>query len=286
MSIPFEELEGSPTIVIGPDGTVAKRIFRVAWADWPALVQELIGAYRRVGDQYHFTAPLAFPDLPGVVVTALEVAPMDPENPDGANVSTLQSGTNHYPAAGARITATYASLPDPAEPPRGDLPPVPHGTYLTYRADLGSEFMTTPSRGWHWEAEDDPPLPPDVHPGVVIPTGIFRLIWHRVAVPNWGAIRQLRGKVNGGAFVGGAPGTVLFLGARVVREFEFGHGFGFWRVEYAFSERAIEQGGGVAGWNHLYKEEPVAGKHWVRAVNEAGDFQYSEADLSPLFTFG
>ncbi|MCE9555204.1 MAG: hypothetical protein K8T91_17785 [Planctomycetes bacterium] len=286
MSVPFEELEGSPTVSIGPEGTVARRIFRVAWTDWLPLARQLIGSYRRVGEQFHFVPPLEFPDLPGVVVTALDVAPMDPENPDGAEVHSLHSGTNRYPAAGARITATYATLPDPTEPPRGDLPAVPHGTYLTFRADLGSDFITTPNRGWHWEATDDPPLPPDVHPGVVIPTGVFRLIWHRVAVPNWTAMRQLRGKVNAATFVGGPPGTVLFLGARVVREFEFGRGFGFWRVEYLFSERAIDQPDSVAGWNHMYKEQPVEGQHWVRVLNVAGQFQYTEADLTPLFAFG
>ena len=287
MSIAFEELEGSPTVAIGPEGTFAQRIFRVAWADWPALAQELLGAYRRVGDQFHFTPPLEFPDLPGVVVTALSVAPMDPENPDGAAVGTLGSGTNRYPAAGARVTATYESLPDGSEPSRGDLPVIPHGTYLTFRADLGSELITTPGRGWHWDAPDDPPLPPDLHPGLVIPTGVFRLIWHRVAAPNWSAIRQLRGKVNATTFVGGAPGTVLFMGARIVREFEFGRGHGFWRVEYLFSERAIDLSeGALAGWNHMYKEDPVDDQHWVRVLNDADQTPYAEADLTPLFTFG
>jgi hypothetical protein len=287
MTIAFEELEGSPTISIGPGGTVARRIFRVAWADWPALVQELLGTYRRVGGQFQFSPPLTFPDLPGVVVTGLDVAAMDPENPDGAAVGTLRQGTNAYPAAGARVTATYESLPDPAEPPRGDLPSVPHGTYLTFRADLGSEFVTLPARGWHWDAPDDPPLPPDVHPGVVIPTGMFRLIWHRVAAPNWSAMRQLRGKVNVAEFVGAAAGTVVFLGARVVREFDFGRGFGFWRVEYLFAERAIElTGGGLAGWNHMYKQEAVGGEHWVRVLNAEGNGLYAAADLLPLFVFG
>lgn len=287
MTSPFEELEGSPTIHVGPEGTTAQRIFRVAWADWPALAQELLGTYRRVGNQFMFTPPVEFPDLPGVVVTALDVAPMDPENPHGAAVGSLTSGTNAYPAAGARVTATYESLPDPSEPPRGDLPAVPYGTYLTFRADLGSEFITTPSRGWHWDAAGDPPLPPDVHPGVVIPTGLFRLIWHRVAQPNWTAMRQLRGKVNGGFFVGAAAGTVVFLGARVVREFAFGRGFGFWRVEYLFAERAIElAGGGLAGWNHMYKEQAAGGEHWVRVLNTDGAALYAAGDLAALFTFG
>ena len=41
-------------------------------------------------------------------------------------------------------------------------------------------------------------LPPDIQPGIVIPTGVFRLVWHRVAAPHWTAIRQLRGKLNSG----------------------------------------------------------------------------------------
>ncbi|MCE9545553.1 MAG: hypothetical protein K8T25_08555 [Planctomycetia bacterium] len=287
MTIAFEELEGSPVIAVGADGTTARRVFRVAWADWPQFVRDLIGSYRRAGTDYYFIPPLEFPGLPGVVVSSLEVSPFDPGNPDGTEVSTLTSGTNSYPAAGAKITADYEALPADDEPSRGELPATPSGTYLTYRADLGSEFHTTSSRGWHWDTAGSPPLAPDVNPGIVIPTGVFRLIWQRVVAPNWTAIRQLRGKVNDAPFVGAAAGTVLFLGARVVRQFEFGEGMGFWRVEYLFSERAIElAGGGLAGWNHAYKEQAVNGEHWLPLVDEDGNGPYAAADLTPLFEFG
>ena len=149
MPVPFEELAGSPTIEITPEGTRAQRVFRVDWADWQEFAHEVVGRYRVVGCAFVFERPLEFPDMPNLVVSDLKVEPFDPGNPDGQGVSTLVSGTNAYPA-GARITAIYDTLFDADNRPRADLPGVPEGTYLTYDADLGAEYKAIPGRVWHW----------------------------------------------------------------------------------------------------------------------------------------
>src|SRR5690606_22757392 len=117
------------------------------------------------------------------------------------------------PDGGARVTATYRTLFDGDNRSRKDLPDVPEGTVLTYSADLGAEYVSTPGRTWRWENATGEPLAEDIHPGLLIPTGAFQLVWQRVPLPPWDKVRELRGKVNASEFVGAPPGTVLFLGA-------------------------------------------------------------------------
>lgn len=285
MAVAFEELEGSPRLHIDHAGTRAVRLFRVAWTDWQDFSRELLGTYRRVGCAYRFEPPLSFPGLSDVVVTNLAVEPFDGGNPEGSAIRSITSGTNAYPVAGAKITVTYESLLSSTA--RSGLPSVPDGTYLTYQADLGADFLSVPGRIWKWEAPpDDPKLPPDINPGLLLPTDTYRITWHRVAAPNWEAIRSLRGKTNDVTFMGAAAGTVLFLGARVSRQFQFGGDDGFWQVEYSFAEKSIElSGGGKAGWNHFYKEEAVGGENWVEIKDGSGNKPYKSGSLASLFAF-
>jgi len=287
MSIAFEELAGSPRLTISQQTTTATRTFRVAWDDWQDFAAQLVGRYTTVGCSFDFVPPLEFPDMPNLVVSELDVEPFDPENPDGGEVSTLTTGANSYPDAGAKITARYETLFDANNQPRPDLPGVPSGTFLTYVADMGAEYQTIPGRVWRWnDTPDDPPVSPDINPGVLIPTGTYRLIWHRVALPPWSAIRQLRGKVNDGSFGGAPAGTVLMMGARITREFQFQRDDGFWRVEYRFAEKTVELSDGTkVGWNYFYKEKAVDGEHWVDIKDDDDQAPYKDGDFSGLFQF-
>ncbi|REJ89979.1 MAG: hypothetical protein DWQ35_17325 [Planctomycetota bacterium] len=197
----------------------------------------------------------------------------------------LTAGTNAYPIAGAKITATYESRLNSNA--RADLPAVPEGTYLTYRADLGSESISIPGRVWRWATGPDfGKLPPDFNPNVVIPSDSFQLTWHRVAAPNWEVLRDLRGKVNSQVFLGAPAGTVLFLGAEISRQFEFVGDDGFWQVDFAFAERAIDLiGSGKAGWNYFFRENSFGGDHWTEVEDLDGNQPYASADLATLFTF-
>jgi hypothetical protein len=287
MSVSFEELEGSPRLSVNESGITAWRSFRVAWADWPAFCGELIGSYRVVGGSFIFTAPLEFPGFPNLVVSDIQVEPFDPACPDGTGVGTLAATPNQYTAGGARIAVMYTTAFDVDNQPRADLPTVPKGTYLTYRADLGAEYVATPGRTWRWQAAGDPVVPDDVNPGLLIPQGTFHLTWHRVALPPWGTIRALRGKVNGGTFVGAPAGTVLFLGARVRRQFHFFQLGGFWEVQYTFQENTKElTTAAKVGWNYFYKEAKVGSEHWVPIADEDGNAPYGAGDLTQLFVFG
>lgn len=286
--ISFEELEGSPRIGIREDGTVAVRTFRVAWNDWPRLAQVLAGSYRRIGGRFQIVEPLAFPGQPNLMVSDIDVEPLLPSTLDGSQVRTPAAGLNRYPSGGARLTATYRTAFDRHSRPRGQMPSVPRGTYLTFRADLGMEYVAMPSRVWRWSAAgDDATLPPDVQPGVALPQGLLELTWHRVPLPPWDAMRQLRGAINATEFLGAPAGTVLFLGARARRVFQFVTDGGFWRITYQFQESVKTLSTGAAvGWNYFYREQAAAGEHWAAIEDQDGNPPYREADFAPLFEFG
>lgn len=287
VAIGFEELEGSPVIRLSRRGVVAVREFRCAWSDWQALARLLVGEFELVGSAARFTRPLPFPGVPNLVVDEIAVEPFDGGAPEGDTVSTLESGTNAYSLAGARVTATYRTLFDAANAARGDLPAVPDGTLLLYDAELGTEAVSVPARTWHWVAPpDNPPLLADQGPSLLVPTGAFRLTWQRVPLPPWEAIRELRGMVNDATFVGSPAGTVLFLGASVERQFPFAPDGGFWEIVYTFAERTVTlDGGGCVGWNYQYKETPVSGEHWVAIADDSGNGPYRAGDFGRLFEF-
>lgn len=287
MSIAFEELEGSPRVAINQNGVTATRVFRVAWDEWQAFAQSLVGVFRMIGLSPEYVSPVQFPGLPNLVVTDIQVEPFDPRSPDGAAGVSLGARTNAYPSGGARITATYRTLLDFGGPSRRDLPQIPNGTILNYSAELASEYLYTPARTWRWSTGGGEPLAEDINPGVLIPTGAFQLTWRRVPAPPWNAIRKLRGKVNDAAFVSAPAGTVMFAGARVTREFQFLEEDGLWRLEYTFNEnvKTLSDGLTEVGWNYLYRHEAVAGEHWVQIVDEDGNSPYPAADFNDLFQF-
>ena len=88
------------------------RQFRVAWQDWKAFAGLLVGGWSIVGSEYRRIAPLKFPGLDDIVVDNVSIEPFDDFAPSGADVSTIERGTNSYPSGVARITAGYRSIFD------------------------------------------------------------------------------------------------------------------------------------------------------------------------------
>ncbi|MGE0609284.1 MAG: hypothetical protein AB7O62_19490 [Pirellulales bacterium] len=280
----FEELDDSPRFHITEYGTSAVRRFLVAWPQWQDFARQLVGSFQIIGGGYSFVLPSHLL-LNNLIVSELTVDPWPADRITSGALFSLGSSPNDYPHA--LVTATYRTIYDHDNRPRPDLPDVPAGTILTYAADLGAEYITVPGRVWQWaDPPDNPKLPDDVNPGLLLPSGAYRLVWRRVAQPPWTAIRSLRGKVNHASFVGAPAGTVLFLGAKVTREFQFLEEGGFWRVEYSFLESTRElSSGGSGGWNHFYKQQAVAGEHWVAIQDEDGNAPYRAGDLTALFQF-
>lgn len=288
MAIAFEELEGSPRVQISSQGTTATRVFRVAWADWQSFARLLVGTYRLIGLTPQFIAPIQFPGFPNLIVTDVQVEPFDARAPDGNVPITLGALTNRYSAGGAKVTAVYRTLFDGQSDGRSDLPQVPRGTYLTFTADLSAEYVTSPGRTWYWNVAGADLLAEDMQPGRWLPAGSFQLAWQRVPLPPWEAIRRTRGKVNRATFLSSPPGTVLFQGARVAREFQFLPSGGLWRLEYHFAEslKTLSDGVTQVGWNYFFRPKPAAGEQWVELHDERGNPPYEDADFDALFQFG
>lgn len=293
MTLPYnaEELQGSPVVEIDEDGTTATRLFRLPnWDDWRSFAADLVGRYVLVGSQFHFVRPVLFPGYVNLIVAGINVEPLDPASPVGDETS-LEGNTNRYPAAGAKLTVTYRTLYDTDNGQHPDAPGVPSGTYLTYAADLGVDTLQVPGRSWQYDVGGTPTLPDDVNPLLVAPTGSYSLTWHRVMRPPWQTIRALRGTVNEQTFVGAAPQTVLFLGARITRQFQFLEQGGFWKIRYSFAESAKRlSGGGVAGWNHFARRTSAAGDEvWtpIKAFASSPPLRpYAVGDFQTLFQFG
>lgn len=282
--IEFVELEGSPSISISSQsGMSAVRRFGVAWDDWQSFALALIGKHTTTGGQVVQVPPPAFPGISDkLFVSDLQIDPFDPSRPDGSRVTTLTSGTNRYVDGDnfAVVVATYSM----ALSNRGDTPNVPGGTYLSYSEELGAEYMTIPGRIWKWP--DATPVPEDTNPGILLPKGQFSLAWHRVVRPPWSAIDALRGRINGFSFMGRPAGTVLFLGARISRVFQFLDDDGYWLVEYSLATDSKRlSSGAIAGWNYFYNKIPISGEHWQAIQDDSNHPPYVASDFSALFAF-
>ncbi len=289
MAVPFEELEGSPTVALADGKLSATRRFKIAWSERFAFLRELYGGYRVVGATFTYTPPQPFPGAPQLIALSIEIQPFPPDRPDGAGVTTLSSATNAFEFA--LVTAVYA-IPEhgnDSRKQRSDLPNVPLGTYLHYSSDIGAEYVVVPGRFWTWGDGLPVPVPEDVNPGILVPTEDFTLTWSRVPLPPWTAMRDLRGKINSATFLGHAVGTVMFLGVRTARDFQI-EDTGLWRLEYHFKVNAKESTKTAnlkLGWNFFWRKEDAAGEHWIDIEDDAtGDAPYAAGDFSALFEFG
>jgi hypothetical protein len=283
MSLAFKELAGSPQERFRADGMTAQRRIVVAWEDRHAMVAQLLGEGYALGG-----APqTSYPGRPGLMAmdVRLEAWPASPDCQ--AAFDDVAAQLNSYSGKFALLTIDY-ELPDVAGT-RGDLPPPQPGTYLTYRMELGGEYMTLSGQTMHWQSDGSLPVPPDAVPTLRAPIAEHHLTWHRVAAPPWTAIRHCAGTINQSAFVGAAPETMLFDGATAVKQFlgvnelqqpQFG-----WKITYVFREKTIKTGYGVFGWNHRYRCVPRDAPGWDRLADVNGQCLYQTSDFAPLFQF-
>lgn len=284
MAIAFEELAGSPTVRFHDGSFNAVRRLLVDWQDAIPFLVELYGGWRFMGEELDYLPPASFPGVPAALATEITIEPFPADSPQSHPEITLQSPTNAYDRA--LLTVHYGIAFDLENNARPDLPGVPAGTYLTYRADLGHESVSTPGRNWRW-AVDSAAVGDDVRPAIVTPAEEFTLTWYRVPRPPWNAIRDLRGRVNDALFLNFPPGTVLFLGCTTRRDFQVLDS-GMWRLAYHFKVRSVPStaGGGQVGWNYHYRRQAASGEHWLEIADQDGNRPYAEGPFVNLFQFG
>lgn len=287
MPIPFEELAGSPRIRIAEGRFTATREFKIAWGDSVSFAVELLGGYQNVGGSFVFSEPAIFPGVPQAVCRDVEFDPF-PLDKIATNASAALVGNTNLPPF-ALVTARY-TIPanNNRRQRRKHQPDVPPGTFLTYSGELSAEYCTVPARTFRWSA-DDSPLADDFGASLLIPTEEIVLMWERVPyeLAPWDAIRDARGKLNDAPFFNHAAGTVLFLGAETAFEHQFG-GDVLVRLTYRFKVREVQSTASATtllGWNHFYRDEAVAGEHWLELVDHDANSPYASVDLMTLFTF-
>ena len=99
--------------------------------------------------------------------------------------------------------------------------------------------------------------------------------------------------VNDGEFMGFPDNNVLFLGAKLSRDFQVIDS-GLWRVDYMFEVRshkatstdpALENN--YYGWNRFYSRKSDSdGEHWLIIADEDGNQLYQDTDFAPLLQQG
>jgi hypothetical protein len=285
MAVSFEELAGSPTVRFRDGSFSATRRLLVAWDQAIEFLVELYGGWRLVGDELSVSPPSHFPGVPAALVTEVTIEPFPADNPHSHPSITLESSTNAYDQA--VLTVAYGITFDIDNRSRADLPSVPSGTYLTYRAELALESVVTPGRNWKW-VSDSSAVSDDVRPTIVTPAEQFTLTWYRVPSPPWDAIRDLRGKVNSTQFLNFAAGTVLFLGAETKRDFQVLDP-GMWRLAYRFKVRTVPSTTGsdaLYGWNHFYRRNAASSEHWLEISDQDSNRPYASGAFEALFQFG
>jgi hypothetical protein len=302
----YEEMEGSPTMNVSGEGKFrGRRKFWIPnYGDWVNFLIELVGGWKRTGNQFIFVPPAPFPNWAFTFVEDVELVPAD-DNVDGSAVGFLNTGTNICPN-GMFITASYSGFNGSTDG-HPNNPTIPQGTTLDYSAGYSMENITLPSSSngqWYWQdtlnSNDDSnkpeTLPEDLPLVVNIAHTSYTLVWDRVAYPPFDAIRKQRGTVNKGSFRGASDSSVLFLGAEVSRRFNLSPDVQYWTLRYMFLEKTFADGSGA--WNQLWRGEkrnPTTDS----LIREAGPATpvlrstppgyktlYQTSDFQNLFKFG
>lgn len=297
MTVPFEELSGSPVEYYGNEGMRAERRILCAWGSRGAMVQELMG------DGYTFggATRALYPDKQSVVAMDVRVEPWVKRADYQPNFDDITEDLNTYSNHGqlALVTIKY-ELIVPSPPSWFGLVPESN-TFLSYEMHQSVEYMTraTAATGMTWAGNPSLPVAPDAVPPQRIGVAEHRLSWHRVTSPPWDAIKACRGCVSGEAWGGVPAECILFEGATARRDFvdipTVDDPRVAWTLDYVFRERTLQLssgmvgvGSGTVGWNHTWRNDPLIGPGWDRLVDGNNQPLYptvSAAALNNLFKY-
>jgi len=292
MSVPFYELDGSPSRDRTREGATAHRKGLIPWSMITDFERELMGDDSMFGG----TSYAKFPGMDLLRVARVHSEPCH-DDQIVQLLEDIESDLAQYESY-AEVTIDYAPLP---ESNQDDLPEPEPGTFLTYRMGFGGEYMTIPFSALHWESDPTRPVRKEAVAAMRVPIIEHFLTWHRVVNPPWGAIRSCWGGVNNAPYLQlgggvGSIGTVLFDGATAATDFQVSDDFDLlytgWKLDYVFREKNIrgmnyKVGEGevavAVGWNHSYREHAVAGEGvWDRLLNVNDEPRHHYCDFAQL----
>lgn len=284
MTIPFQELNGSPEETYTLDDFTATRQFLVPWSRRNDFVSWLRGVSTAFGSQ----ESVAYPNRPDVLPYKIEVKPYDSRTVLKTAIGTPSEALNRY-SSFALIRAHY-KLQTQQDLDSG--PSAATGTRLSYRINFQLEQTSVNGAGLYWDGSTTS-LGADVSVPKTIPLTEHILTWKQVLYPPWTAIRELQGKVNSVAFLDCPPGTLLYQGVGVNKlyrsDWQDGASEFCWQLEYRFLQRIIYQREERFGWNAFYRPETGQWENVVLGktdgyVIDSGSPLYESGDFNALFT--
>lgn len=276
MALTFQELGGSPSEEYSMDGFTARREFLVPWEKRADFVRAVFGTTSLSIKQTR----VAYPGRKDVFAVSLKFEPFDAASVNPREIGVLKSDMVDYNGSFAKAVVRYRDL---SSADRRDAALPEDGTSITYRMVIAAETWEIAPTGWRW-SDTGASLPGEMKLRKRIPLTEHRLTWHQVVNPPWKTISAVQGKLNGAAFLGCAPGTLLFEGGEANKLYLPGLGLDYdpspyvWKIDYLFRELAVKMGG-TYGWNHVLREQPNG---WASVTNGSTGL-YDYADFQPLF---
>ena len=269
----FQELAGSPQVKLSvSSGTTATRTFLTAWANAPALVNEL--------------AADSFPGFEDLHVVDASIEPFNANDPPlGIVITDPKVHINAY-GNPAVVRVQYAidyftqDWPCFIEKPSFD-----DGTTLRLRTRFSAQALTIPARALEW-SDNPSPVPGDAKPEgdevgrLFVPQTEYQIEWNYVDEPPVDLHRSLMGKTNDAVFLSAPVETLLFEGFEIDESFRVNSADPMtWKVLVTLRERRIIDGANTFGWNHTYRANPAG---WQKKLIN-GEPTFPLKDFSAMF---
>lgn len=261
ITVPFEELQSSPTGGMGADGFAGTRLLVCDWADKFTLMSQLKGG--TLSGTYY--APHGFPGFDSSRVDSITFAPFDERVlADGADTTTATY-------AKALLTVNYRTglTADPSNP---DSP------LFQESIEPFAEFLTLPAAGFKWGSTTGDALKDEEAPGKLFKglNWVYTLP-SVVTIPD--AVFDLVGKVNDSAIVSISLGrtfaaeTLLYNPPLLRRDVTTDGTSLSWNLQYRFGHKP-------QGWNRFWR---ASTQTWDRIYNASGPADpYETGDFTAL----
>lgn len=276
----IQEIGGSPKEDYRTYDFTAQREFLVPWDHRHEFAQFVLGSPEV--SQWDREI-LKYPGRDSSFATRLKLEPLDPQAIELDGVKDLQNDLPQYTGSYWKATVYYETIDNDD---RNDLPETPEGTKTTYRLEIAAVEEEIPVSRWAWNDDPAIPVPENLYGVKRVPVTEHYVTWSYVRSPPWSAISQIQGKVNLTEFLGCAPGTLLFDGARGNKLYKTGDSVDdspatfTWQLHYVFREKSIKSDNTIYGWNHFYRENPPG---WIPLVRDQ-HFLYDCDEFRRLFS--